>query len=937
MVDNSHQQNFFNTDAPSGPVECLGMTFESDEARREYFLEILREKLKDPEFRQIEGFPIGEDEDILALSDPPYYTACPNPFLEQFIECYGKPYDPETDDYHREPFAADVSEGKKDPIYNAHSYHTKVPHKAIMRYILHYTEPGDIVLDGFCGTGMTGVAAQLCASRDAVQGLGYEITDQNPSVKLGARYSILSDISAAACFIARNYNHPEDPNIFQAWVDRIIEDLNEKFGWVYEADERKSRISYVIWSDIFICPNCSNEFVYWDAAVDTLQNKLYQTFACPHCKSEVSKRNLDHSYENVYDQDLLEVRKRAKKAPILLAYKKSGNKNDSTRDFSTFDEEILRRCSELPLKWHPSNPMLFKEGIWGDQWRKGYHSDVSHDHHFYLERPLKILSEFYNLSRNYLPGLFLLTGSLLGVTRLQRYSPGSGFPNMIRSGTLYIGSLHREWNAIDWIKGKSKSIKKLFQTIPDDKNAFVGTGSSSSLCFIKDDSVDYIFIDPPFGSNLAYSELNFLWEGWLKVFTSQDEEAIVSRTQNKRVDEYSHLMHKAFKEFFRVLKPGRWMTVEFHNSKNLIWSQIQQALEQSGFVVSDVSILDKKQRGFNAINSTAAVDKDLVISAYKPGQDLISEFELSSGTSEGVWNFINKHLEQIPKFIESDGQAEVIAERQNYLLFDRMVAFHVQRGVTVPLSASEFYAGLNQRFPQRDGMYFLPEQVAEYDRKRMTVKEVLQLELFVNDESTAVQWLRQQLTKKPQTFQELHPQFLKAIGGWAKHETTLELSDLLEQNYLRYGGDTIPKQIVSWLAKSSIHRARLVELLGAKSGDADTSLLDKVPDTGLETRDASLIAAAKDRWYIPDPNKEADLEKLRDRALLKEFEEYRNAKKKLKVFRMEAMRAGFKYYFQQRDYKTIIQVARKIPETILQEDPKLLMFYDNAVTRAGEG
>src|SRR2546425_13147841 len=54
-------------------VECLGLTFESDEARRSYFLEILREKLRDPQFREIEGFPIGDDEDILALSDPPYY------------------------------------------------------------------------------------------------------------------------------------------------------------------------------------------------------------------------------------------------------------------------------------------------------------------------------------------------------------------------------------------------------------------------------------------------------------------------------------------------------------------------------------------------------------------------------------------------------------------------------------------------------------------------------------------------------------------------------------------------------------------------------------------------------------------------------------------------------------------------------------------------
>lgn len=95
--------------------------------------------------RNIEGFPIGTDEDIIALSDAPFYTACPNPFIEDFIKEYGTPYDETTDDYHREPFAADVSEGKNDPIYNAHSYHTKVPYKAIMRYILHYTEPGDIV------------------------------------------------------------------------------------------------------------------------------------------------------------------------------------------------------------------------------------------------------------------------------------------------------------------------------------------------------------------------------------------------------------------------------------------------------------------------------------------------------------------------------------------------------------------------------------------------------------------------------------------------------------------------------------------------------------------------------------------------------------------------------------------------------------------------
>jgi len=208
-----------------GPVECLGKTFENDTARRDYYLEILIEKLKDPEFRKIEGFPIGEDEDILKLSDPPYYTACPNPFLEDFINVYGRPYDP-NEKYKREPYAADVSEGKNDPIYNAHSYHTKVPHKAIMRYILHYTEPGDIVFDGFCGTGMTGVAAQMCGNKESILSLGYqvksdgtilqEVTDENskkiwlPFSKLGARRAVLNDLSPAATFIAYNYNIPED-------------------------------------------------------------------------------------------------------------------------------------------------------------------------------------------------------------------------------------------------------------------------------------------------------------------------------------------------------------------------------------------------------------------------------------------------------------------------------------------------------------------------------------------------------------------------------------------------------------------------------------------------------------------------------------------------------------------------------------------------------
>jgi hypothetical protein len=293
---------------------------------------------------------------------------------------------------------------------------------------------------------------------------------------------------------------------------------------------------------------------------------------------------------------------------------------------------------------------------------------------------------------------------------------------------------------------------------------------------------------------------------------------------------------------------------------------------------------------------------------------LETRFNLEAGTAEGAWDFIREHLKQLPVFVGNSGQAEGIAERQAFMLFDRMVAFHVQRGVTVPLSAAEFYAGLEQRFPPRDGMYFLPEQVAEYDKKRMTVREILQLEIAPCDEASSIEWLRQQFTRKPQTFQELHPQFLKEIGGWQKYEKPLDLSELLEQNFLRYDGKgEVPNQIHSYLSTN------FKEL------------------RNLPKDDESLRAKGKDRWYVPDPNKAGELEKLRERSLLKEFEEYRtSSQKRLKMFRIEAVRTGFKKAWQERDYATIIAVARRIPDNVLQEDPKLLMWYDQALTRSGE-
>lgn len=959
MFDQSLEQELEEKSAKQ--VECLGMTFPNNEERRKHFLKKLRAKLKDPVFRKIEGFPIGSDDDILSLSDPPYYTACPNPFIADFIRHYGKPYDPSIP-YSREPFATDVSEGKNDPIYNAHSYHTKVPHKAIMRYILHYTEPGDIVLDGFCGTGMTGVAAQLCGDKATVESLGYKVendgmiyqqeTDEKngktvwkPFSKLGSRRAILNDLSPVATFIAYNYNAPVEGKTFENQAKVLLHYVEEELGWMYKTIHSGSkiecRINYAVWSDIFVCPGCAGEVVFWDVAVDQDNGIVRSEFQCSNCKCMLTKRSLERAFMTFHDRALESPVKQAKQIPVLYNYTYGGK--TFTKKPDRLDQDLLQRINEFdPEDWFPTDRMPE-----GDEARRNDDAGITHTHHFYTKRNRLMLARLLTKCPSALCR-WLITGVMhraskqhqIAISRIGGPKEGEGGATAgHRRGTLYIPSNQVEFNPVLLV------IERLKMALKIAKRPWAITGNltietaSTTRSRIDNDAIDYIFTDPPFGGNIMYSELNFIWEAFLKVKTDFGQEAITNKTQRKALIDYQMLMYKCFSEYFRTLKPGRWMTVEFHNSQNSIWSSIQEALQKAGFVIADVRLLDKKIKTHTQRTAGGSVNKDLAITAYKPNGGLEERFKLEAGTEKGVWDFLRTHLKHLPVFVSKDGQAEVIAERQNYLLFDRMVAFHVQRNVTIPLSAAEFYSGLVQRFSEREGMYFLPEQVAEYDKKRMTVLEILQIHLFITDESSSIQWLRQQLIKKPQTFQELHPQFLKELGGWQKYEKPLELSALLEQNFLRYDGKVdVPSQIHSYLSTN------FKEL------------------RNLPKDDNRLCNKGKDRWYVPNPNEAGDLEKLRDRSLIKEFWEYlpagyKPAKpdsheeflpgfkpkasslsrgKKIQVIRLEAVRAGFKHCWQSRDYQTIIAVAQRIPENVLQEDPKLLMWYDQALTRSGE-
>lgn len=615
----------------SAPVECLGITFANDAERRAYFLDKLREKLQEPEFRQIEGFPIGADEDILALSDPPYYTACPNPFLEDFIRCYGKPYDPETDDYHREPFATDVSEGKTDAIFTAHSYHTKVPHKAIMRYILHYTEPGDVVLDGFAGSGMTGVAAQMCAHPDP--DLKHAIESERHSAGLplpewGARKTVLNDLGVAATFIEANYNLPFDVQAFEREANRILSELEKECGWMYETiheGKTKGKINYTIWSQVFSCPECTGEIIFSEEAIDPDTKLVKESFSCPHCNVELNKRKLERLHEIVFDPILSKTIQTLKRKPVLINYTVGKTKHEKKPDIN--DLETIQKSSALSLPESvPIEEIPFMHMTHQRARMEAF--GVTHSHHFFLLRASQVMGTLWlkakmisdSRLRNML--LFFVEQAVWTASTLNRYrATGYSQVNQYMTGVYYVASQHAECSPWYILNGKLKRLIGAFNKSPIISNqAIVSTGTAAKLS-CPDRSVDYIFTDPPFGENIYYADLNFLVESWHKVKTDATTEAIVDKAKNKDIAAYQNLMYQCFAEYYRVLKPNRWMTVVFHNSHNAIWNSMQEAMLKANFVIANVRTLDKQQGSYRQVTSTA-VKQDLVITVYKPSEEI---------------------------------------------------------------------------------------------------------------------------------------------------------------------------------------------------------------------------------------------------------------------------------------------------------------------------
>ena len=791
-----------------------------------------------------------------------------------------------------------------------------------MRYILHYTEPGDVVYDGFCGTGMTGVAAQMCGNKAQVESLGYKVQaddtvqDKNGQEisRVGARIAILNDLSPAASFIAYNYNTPENGSFFAVKADRFLAQLERECSWLFTTlheasatemervaaalqacssleqlrevyDSLKSlrsplrdpnsnlqlgRIRYTVWSDVLVCSRCGCEIIFWNSALTDNGDKVLDRFACPSCRAETTKRQCSRLMSTHYDELIGELVTQAKQVLVSISY--TCSKQRLERQPNSCDIFLSNKLDEICPTHHFPYAKL-PQGENTEQPKRSH--GITWSHHFYTGRNLHTFAAAYELVKYDPTLLFILTGCLTTSSYLYRWNPDytGGGP---QSGTYYIPALLRDIAALDAITRFVSKIPNLHsaKSYADNSRPNIGCASTTEQAAMPANSVSYIFTDPPFGGNIMYSELNFLWESWLGVATNNIPEAITSDSQKKGLKEYQNLMTRCFQNYYLVLMPGRWMTVEFHNSSNSVWAAIQEGLQHAGFVVADVRIIDKKQNSFKQATSAAAVKQDLVISCYKPRASFEQRFCLVRGKPEGVLEFVRQHLGMLPVApVSDDGRLEPVAERRRFLLFDRMIAYHLQRNAPIPLDSSAFYTLLEDQFTIRDEMYFLPDQAARYDALRASGIEAEQLSIFVQDEKTCVQWLRTELTQVPQTLGDLTPKFMQELREWPEHEPRPELRDLLREYFIQSGADI---------------------------------------------------------WRVPKPDDERDIAALRQSALIKLFQGYAREKGPLRTFRKEAVVEGFKECYETKQFSVIVSVSERIPENVFQEIPEFVMFYDIA-------
>jgi len=584
---------------------------------------------------------------------------------------------------------------RKGPLYNSFPYPTKISPEAIAIFIACHTKVGDTVLDPFSGSGTTGLATLLCDKPTEEM----KVTAKELGVKpiWGKRNAKLFELGTLGAFVSQVMCNPPPSKKFMESATNLISLAEKEIGDFYLAEDSDGTIGvlrYAIWSEILICPSCQKEASYWEQAVRRSPLKLQKEFNCLNCKHTDVIANLERKHEKVFDSILNEDHSRKKRIPVWI-YGKTGKKNWSRKATPNDIQNLKSLNNKFPLCHVPNHQM-----DWGILHRKGYHSGITHVHHFYTDRNLRIFSwlwEKMKLQPTELQDalkLLLLSYNATHSSLMSRVVVKKKNVDFVttgaQSGVLYISNLPVEKNILEGVKRKIKTFAEAFSLIENSESQVEVFNQSSTSLNLIPKSVDYVFTDPPFGGYIPYSEINQVNEAWLGKLTNNINEVIVNKSQEKSTVEYQNLMAEVFSEVYSALKSEGKVSLVFHSAKTEIWKALTTAYTQAGFNVLFSSILDKIQGSFKQVTSTVKVQGDPLLLLIKHS----ASKNLSKQSSIQDDQII---LEEILNRFEANekNSSELKPER----LYSRYITACLEAKIPVSKNAKEFYQLLFKNEP----------------------------------------------------------------------------------------------------------------------------------------------------------------------------------------------------------------------------------------------